>query len=269
MYFTHFDWTGARPNNVRHLVTLAALQRNFFGGVGSEHGRVVAGKLDTETGNQVFSHFFHNLPPDLRQLNSFDQRWRPNFPMPMNHMSPGFSRMWTDSRLPWRRRRWYREQQTHYMTVVNRHNPVSRRVEVQRNTHEGYEYNMLRMMSAATLHFSHFQEILENWVYQYTITFRMGVGEGVILGRDLLGVFNFAQRVRHRLEANIPWQPLLAMREHQLRLGSVYVDTPSQAPSVDFAPFVPTWFVNTSGYNPRWNLRPYFHASVLAAHGVG
>jgi len=73
-------------------------------------------------------------------------------------------------------------------------------------------------------------------------------------------------RAHHRLEANVPWQVLMAMRAHQRRHGDMY-NTAHLAPDPEHIPFPSMIIIDQSRTDPTMRLLPYFHTEVRTARG--
>jgi len=281
MYWTHYDWStptssewatrSANSGNPwRFLVTSAALLRNYYGAIGTENDMPVAGQV-REGHFQPHEHFAQSLPAELRDTFSNSGDWRPRFQSPTYHTNQGFARMWGGgrraeedtyaNRMFWRRPR---HVATQVDTYVNR-DGVTVQGEISQVL--GYAFEDYRRISSLILHFTVFCQNVEQWLYEQTVLARLQEGL-CITPQRLADAFAFALRARHRLEANTPWQVLMAMRAHQLREGPMY-GMPALEPDLAYAPFAHVYVREATRIVPVTRYKPYFDPIVRAARGHG
>jgi hypothetical protein len=237
------------PLDYCKFVTAEALLNNFHGATSIEHGIFVTGILQ-DNYDSVFQHWTLSVPHDHHRNN--EDHVVPNCGLPVGNLDPLFARMWGDGN----------KDNPSFMTLGN----WRRDFQVEVNDlvgRYGYNWDSLRLISMSVVHFTQHCNDLENWLHQQIRLFKR-IKQGLKLAR-IKEIFEHARRLRCCYESLVPWQVLMAMRVHQLRLDPIYMDGPAgsagggKPPDISYEPFPRRWEMTGDTSVPMFSLVPYFN----------
>ena len=238
------------PLDYCKFVTAEALLNNFHGATSIEHGSVVTGILQ-DNYNSVFQHWTLSVPDDNHTDNQ--DHVVPDCGLPVENLDPLFARMWGDGN----------KDSESYVTRGNWRRDFD--VEVgEKVGRYGYHEDSLRLISMSVVHFTQHCNDLENWLHQQIRLFKRPK-QGLKLAR-IKEIFEHARRLRCCYECLVPWQVLMAMRVHQLRLDPIYNNGPAgsagggEHPDISYEPFPRKWEMTGNTSVPIFSLVPYFNA---------
>jgi len=249
MHFINYWRHQTSPLAFCKLVTAEALHNNFHGATSVEHGSSVTG-IVRDNYLSVFDHWNLSVPGETHLDHS--DHLVPNCGVPVENLDPYFSQMWGDGN-------------AHNPTFVMRGNwRRNHFVEVddEVSVYFGYHVDSLRLISMSVVHFTQHCNNLENWLHQQIGLFkRPSLG---ISRTRIKEIFEHARRLRCCYESLVPWQVLMAMRVHQLRLDPIYTDEPAGSagvkhPDISYVPFPHRWEMSGQTSVPVFKRKPYFN----------
>ena len=233
------------PLDFCKFVTQIALQNNFHGATSVENGKTVTGILMDNT-LTVFNHWNLSVP-DATHFDTCNHEV-PDCGVPVSNLHPVFARMWGDADIS----------TAAYVERGNFRRPVFHYFGDDR--YFGYHPDSLRLISMSVVQFTQHCNHLEDWLQKQIRLFKRTL-VGLKLAR-ITEIFEHARLLRCFYECLVPWQVLMAMRVHQLRLDPIYDQRAAGSaahPDTSYVPFPLKWEMSGVTSVPIFKRVPYFN----------